>query len=91
MNYPAPALEFGSMLKLPRGHSESDLELARRVARQLGSGDLHVFWSDSLPSPRLRPPALPSLAEGLAVVGGALGALASAFNARRPRPQRPLT
>ena len=73
------------MLKLPRGHSEFELELARSVAHQLGSEDLHVFWSARPLSPRVRPPALPTLAQGLAVVGAAIGALASAVSSRRPR------
>lgn len=78
------------MLTLPRGHSEVELQLARRVARQLDSEDLHVFWSDGPRPRRVRPPATPSLAQGIALVGAAIGALASAVNSRRPRPQRTL-
>ena len=72
------------MLTLPRGHSESELQMARRLAQQLESEDLHVFWSESRRSPRVRPPVLPSLAQGLAVVGAVIGALASALGSRRP-------
>lgn len=78
------------MLTLPRGHSEVELQLARRVAQQLDSEDLHVFWSDAPRPRRVRPPAKPGLAQGLAVMGAVIGALASAVNSRRPRPQRTL-
>ena len=78
------------MLTLPRGHSEVELQLARRVARQLGSEDLHVFWSDGPRHRRVRPPAKPSLAQSIAVVGAVIGALASAVSSRRPRPHHTL-
>jgi len=89
MNYPVAVLEFVTMLTLPRRHTEAELQLARRVAQQLGSEDLHVFWSDGLPSPQVRPPASPTVAQGLAVVAAVIGVLASALGSRRPRPQPP--
>lgn len=78
------------MLTLPRGHTPFELQLARQVAQELGSEDLHVFWSAGPHRLQVRPPAVPSLAQGLAVVGAVIGVLASALGSRRPRPQRPL-
>ncbi len=88
MNYPAAVLESLPMLTLPPGHSRSELALARLVARQLGSEDLHVFWSDGLPPPQVRAPSL-GLAQGLTVLAAVIGVLATALGSRRPRPQSP--
>jgi hypothetical protein len=73
------------MLVLPVGHSDFELDLARRVARQLRSEDLHVFWTDR-PSPARRAVALPTRGQALAALGAAIGALATALGSRRARP-----
>jgi len=73
------------MLKLPRGHSRYELQLARQVAEQLGSEDLHVFWSEGPPRVRVRPPPVPSLAKTLSAFGTVIGVLTSALGSRRPR------
>jgi hypothetical protein len=77
------------MLTLPRGHSQSELALARLVARRLGSEHLYVFWSDGLPAPRVRAPESLGLAQGLTVLAAVIGVLASALGSRRARPQSP--
>ena len=79
------------MLMLPAGHSESEADLARRIARQLGSDDLHVFWSDRPVAASPLPQQLPTLGQGLAVLAAVVGALASALGSRRPRAQRDST
>ena len=79
------------MLTLPRGHSQYELQLARQVAQQLGSEDLHVFWSAGPPAPQVRLPALPNLAQGRAVLGAVIDALSAALGSRRARSQHPLT
>ena len=72
------------MLVLPAGHSDSELDLARRVAHRLGCGDLHVFWSERPAVASARPQQLPTLGQGLAVLAAVVGALASALGSRRP-------
>jgi hypothetical protein len=75
------------MLVLPVGHSDSELDLARRVARQLGTEDLHVFWSDrSLPARRTG--AHPTRGQALAALGAAIGALATVASALGSRHTR---
>jgi len=77
------------MLTLPRGHSQYEFELARQVAEQLGSEDLHVFWSEGQRRLRVRPPGVPSLAKSLAAFGTVIGVVTSALGSRRPRLPRP--
>ncbi|MDQ3645126.1 MAG: hypothetical protein M3356_06445 [Actinomycetota bacterium] len=77
------------MLTLPRGHSESELALARLLARRLRSEELYVFWSAAPPPPQVRPPESLSLAQGLTVLAAVVGVLASALGSRRQRPQPP--
>jgi hypothetical protein len=42
------------MLTMPAGHSQRELDLARAVARHIGSEELHVFWSRVPQAPRAR-------------------------------------
>ncbi len=77
------------MLTLPRGHTRSELALARLVARRLGSAELHVLWSDGPPPPRVPARESLSLGQGLTVLAAVIGVLASALGPRRPGPQPP--
>ena len=74
------------MLAMPAGHSQAELEMARRISRHLGSAELHVLWCSGPPDAGSLPPAaardVPTLARGLALFGAVLEAAASALGRR---------
>ena len=67
---------------MPAGHSEAELDLALRVARHLGSGELYVLWREGSEEPVgaelvHRPHPEPPLSRGLALMGAVLEAAAA--------------
>jgi hypothetical protein len=66
------------MLTLPACHTDQELALARSIARELDSEDLHVFWSERL---LLGAAAVrePSAVSGAALAFAAIGALVDAL------------
>ena len=72
------------MLTLPACHTTRELALARRIASDLESDELHVFWSERLIR-SAAPPAPSSLstaALAVAAVGALIDALTSALAPR---------
>lgn len=75
------------MLTLPAGHTDSELDLARLVARRLECRELHVFWTGSRPGPEsvTTPDPLSGPRLAMAAVGALIDGLASALSPRRAR------
>ena len=65
------------MLTLPASHSRAELDLARRVARNFQSEDLHVFWTASPLPPRSAQPELPVFGMAVAAIGAFFDSLTS--------------
>ena len=68
---------------MPSGHSQSELDLALRISRHLGSGELHVLWNERSDEPvqaelvRRSEPEPPLAARGLALMGAVIEAAAA--------------
>lgn len=65
------------MLTLPASHSRAELELARRIAERLGSGELHVFWTACPARTPAEPQEVRLLRTTLAAIGAFFGTLTS--------------
>ena len=65
------------MLTLPARHSRAELALARQVARNFQSEDLHVFWTASPLPPRNAQPELPVLGMAIVAIGAFFDSLTS--------------
>lgn len=69
------------MLTLPANHLEGELDLARSIARELGSTELHVFWTAAPPLQRV--PPLSARASVLVVFEALIDALGELLTPRR--------